>query len=70
MEFYNQHKVDEHFHKNQLNLWRQREMTVHQREITRRPPGMAFLMNIVSLGVSQAGDLSDGHEPTMVWLKC
>lgn len=72
MGFYNQHQADEHFHKNQFNLWRQRAMTLHQHENTRRtpPPGMSFLMNIMSLGVSQAGDLSDGREPAMVWLKC
>lgn len=58
MGYYNPHWVDERFQRNQLNLWRQRQMTVHRREITRERylPGKAFLMNILSLGVSHPGD--------------
>lgn len=47
-------------------------MTEDWREITREscPPGIAVLINVMSLGVPQAGNLRDGPEPAIVCLKC
>lgn len=33
-------------------------------------PGHGFSIEHYVTGISQAGDLSDSHEPAMVWLKC